>query len=131
VRRVTILYPDPWFKKRHAKRRMVTPELVRTIHKFLDGRPDSEVYLETDFGEGFFQAKDTFLQEGFALESDTERCPPFRFGKTEFALRVSEDPSTRIFTATFRKVARDRTKNENENETTSPSPPAPHSVPPP
>jgi len=80
VKRVSILYPDPWFKKRHAKRRMVTPELVRTIHGFLDDGPDSEVYLETDFGEGFFEAKDAFLRDSFVLETDEKRFPPCRFG---------------------------------------------------
>lgn len=80
VKRVSILYPDPWFKKRHAKRRMVTPELVRTIHGFLDDGPDSEVYLETDFGEGFFEAKDIFLRDSFVLETDEKRFPACRFG---------------------------------------------------
>src|SRR4051794_18413627 len=28
---VTIQFPDPWFKKRHAKRRMVNAELVETV----------------------------------------------------------------------------------------------------
>jgi len=28
---VTIQFPDPWFKKKHAKRRMVNAELVETI----------------------------------------------------------------------------------------------------
>jgi tRNA (guanine-N7-)-methyltransferase len=28
---VTIQFPDPWFKKKHAKRRMVNAELVETV----------------------------------------------------------------------------------------------------
>ena len=28
---VTIQYPDPWFKKRHQKRRMVQPELISWV----------------------------------------------------------------------------------------------------
>jgi tRNA (guanine-N7-)-methyltransferase len=32
---VTIQFPDPWFKKKHAKRRMVNAELVETIVKHL------------------------------------------------------------------------------------------------
>ncbi|ELR14636.1 methyltransferase [Acanthamoeba castellanii str. Neff] len=126
VKRVSILYPDPWFKKRHAKRRMVTPELVRTIHGFLDDGPDSEVYLETDFGEGFFEAKDIFLRDSFVLETDEKHFPPCRFGMSEFAMWVREDPSIRIFTATFRKVPRNATQCE---EATTP-PPHPNSVPP-
>ena len=28
---VTVQFPDPWFKKKHAKRRMVNKELVNTV----------------------------------------------------------------------------------------------------
>lgn len=28
---ITIQFPDPWFKKRHAKRRMVNSELVSSV----------------------------------------------------------------------------------------------------
>ena len=32
---VTIQFPDPWFKKKHAKRRMVKDKLVETVVKHL------------------------------------------------------------------------------------------------
>lgn len=32
---VTILFPDPWFKTRHAKRRVVQPKLVDTLARYL------------------------------------------------------------------------------------------------
>jgi tRNA (guanine-N7-)-methyltransferase len=35
LRRVTIQYPDPHFKARHAKRRVVTPELVEVLAKYM------------------------------------------------------------------------------------------------
>src|SRR5262249_41245443 len=43
---VTIQFPDPWFKKKHAKRRMVNEEMVETIANRLyrEGR----VFLQTD-----------------------------------------------------------------------------------
>lgn len=43
---VTIQFPDPWFKKKHAKRRMVTPELANTIeeHLAVGGR----LFIQTD-----------------------------------------------------------------------------------
>ncbi|MFM9904948.1 MAG: tRNA (guanosine(46)-N7)-methyltransferase TrmB [Pyrinomonadaceae bacterium] len=43
---VTIQFPDPWFKKRHAKRRMVNAELVRTVvDKLADG---GRIFVQTD-----------------------------------------------------------------------------------
>ena len=43
---VTIQFPDPWFKKRHAKRRMVNQEMVNTIAKHL--APAGRVFVQTD-----------------------------------------------------------------------------------
>ncbi len=46
LQRVTIQFPDPWFKKRQAKRRMVQPELVDTLATYLtDG---GVVFLQSD-----------------------------------------------------------------------------------
>lgn len=35
LQQISILFPDPWFKKRHQKRRMVQPSLVRLLGKYL------------------------------------------------------------------------------------------------
>ncbi|MBH8555472.1 tRNA (guanosine(46)-N7)-methyltransferase TrmB [Nostocaceae cyanobacterium CENA357] len=35
LQRVTIQFPDPWFKNRHAKRRVVQPELVEELANYL------------------------------------------------------------------------------------------------
>jgi tRNA (guanine-N7-)-methyltransferase len=43
---VTIQFPDPWFKKKHAKRRMVNDEMVATIGKYL--APGGHVFVQTD-----------------------------------------------------------------------------------
>jgi len=43
---VTIQFPDPWFKKRHAKRRMVNAELVRAVEEKL--APGGRIFVQTD-----------------------------------------------------------------------------------
>jgi tRNA (guanine-N7-)-methyltransferase len=43
---VTIQFPDPWFKKKHAKRRMVNDEMVETIQRHL--APSGRVFVQTD-----------------------------------------------------------------------------------
>ncbi len=43
---VSVQFPDPWFKKKHAKRRMVNAELVATIVGHLaDG---GKIFVQTD-----------------------------------------------------------------------------------
>jgi tRNA (guanine-N7-)-methyltransferase len=44
--RVSIQYPDPCFKTRHAKRRVVQPELVNVFAQHL--APGTEVFLQSD-----------------------------------------------------------------------------------
>lgn len=43
---MTIQFPDPWFKKKHAKRRMVNEEMVDTIAGRLS--PGGSVFVQTD-----------------------------------------------------------------------------------
>ena len=43
---ITIQFPDPWFKKKHAKRRMVKDKLVETAAKHL--KPKGKILIQTD-----------------------------------------------------------------------------------
>ena len=43
---VTIQFPDPWFKKRHQKRRVVQPELVAELAHHLV--PGGQILLQSD-----------------------------------------------------------------------------------
>ncbi|MBX2863754.1 MAG: tRNA (guanosine(46)-N7)-methyltransferase TrmB [Leptolyngbyaceae cyanobacterium MAG.088] len=44
--RVSIQFPDPWFKKRHQKRRVVQPQLVADLAEFM--APGAWVWLQSD-----------------------------------------------------------------------------------
>lgn len=46
LQRISIQYPDPCFKQRHAKRRVVQPELVNDIARYLPS--GGEVFLQSD-----------------------------------------------------------------------------------
>ena len=46
LRMVTIQFPDPWFKKKHAKRRMVNAELINAILNRL--AVDGRIFVQTD-----------------------------------------------------------------------------------
>jgi tRNA (guanine-N7-)-methyltransferase len=43
---VTIQFPDPWFKKRHQKRRVMQPDLVQILANYLV--PDGKVFVQSD-----------------------------------------------------------------------------------
>ncbi len=44
--RVYVFFPDPWFKKRHHKRRVITEPFVRVLHARM--APGAELHLATD-----------------------------------------------------------------------------------
>ena len=54
---ITIQFPDPWYKKKHAKRRMVDENLVETIVGHL--KSAGEIFVQTDV--------DFLAEEMFAL----------------------------------------------------------------
>lgn len=47
--RAFMLFPDPWPKRRHQKRRLFSPELLRLLARAM--RPGAELRLATDIGD--------------------------------------------------------------------------------
>lgn len=58
LQRVTIQFPDPWFKKRQAKRRVVQPELVDTLAMYLTS--GGVVFLQSDIEAVAVEMRDRF-----------------------------------------------------------------------
>ncbi len=57
---VTIQFPDPWFKQRHKKRRVVQAELVQDLADFL---PSSAiVFIQSDILDVAEEMRDRFLE---------------------------------------------------------------------
>ena len=46
-----LLFPDPWPKRRHHRRRIVTPEFLNSIHSALE--PDGVLHIATDYLDYF------------------------------------------------------------------------------
>ncbi|AFY59604.1 tRNA (guanosine(46)-N7)-methyltransferase TrmB [Synechococcus sp. PCC 6312] len=57
---VTIQFPDPWFKRRHQKRRLVQPELVAALAQII--KPGGFVFLQSDVLEVAVQMRETFAE---------------------------------------------------------------------
>lgn len=98
LQQVTIQFPDPWFKKRHNKRRVVQPELVDTLSRYLV--PGGLIFLQSDVEEVALAMRKEFAAcSGFKLQHEsfwlarnpfpvaTER-EEFTIGKGEPVYRV-------------------------------------------
>lgn len=60
---VTIQFPDPWFKKRHYKRRIVQFTLVDTLAKYL--AETGEIFLQSDVKIVIEEMCDRFLAHSY------------------------------------------------------------------
>lgn len=98
LQRVTIQFPDPWFKKRHAKRRMVNAELVETVVNKL--APGGQIFVQTDIE---FLAVEMFglFRADKRLVEVPSKDSPFPI-KTEREKAV-EDKDLPIYRAIFEK----------------------------
>ncbi len=87
---VTIQFPDPWFKKKHAKRRMVNSEMVETISNHLSA--SRQVFIQTDIeplaDEIFVQFRDANVYD----ELLADRNPFAVKTEREIAVEAKELP---------------------------------------
>lgn len=100
---ITIQFPDPWYKKKHAKRRMVDRNLVETIVKHLC--VEGIIFIQTDvefLAEEMFECfrADENLRE---IETKENIFPV----KTEREQAV-EEKSLPIYRRVFEKTGRNR-----------------------
>jgi tRNA (guanine-N7-)-methyltransferase len=80
---VAIQFPDPWFKKKHAKRRMVNEEMVETIADHI--APEGTVFIQTDIEflademSGIFRSDKRFreskiIENPFPVKTEREKA---------------------------------------------------------
>ncbi len=76
--RVFILFPDPWPKARHHKRRLIQPEVVAELARVL--KPGGGLRFATDWKDYADQALERILASGLfdwsAQRADDWRLPP-------------------------------------------------------
>jgi tRNA (guanine-N7-)-methyltransferase len=78
VDRVFILFPDPWPKTRHRKRRLIQPDVVAALARVM--KPGAQLRFATDWADYANRALADFLRDGrfhwTAARADDWRLPP-------------------------------------------------------
>jgi tRNA (guanine-N7-)-methyltransferase len=80
VARVFIHFPDPWWKKKHAKRRLASGGVATELARLL--RPGGELFVQTD-------VTDTAEAYRMAIESESAFAP---YGDQPQSALLSENP---------------------------------------
>ena len=70
VQRVALHFPDPWWKKRHDKRRVIGEALLTELHRLM--KPGAELFIQTDVEHRAEQYVAQLREKaGFTLANDS------------------------------------------------------------
>lgn len=73
LHRIYILFPDPWPKKRHHKRRIVSPDTIQALSRVL--QVEGTLYMATDIDEYAVWMQETLKErEEFSIDMDQRAC---------------------------------------------------------
>jgi tRNA (guanine-N7-)-methyltransferase len=79
VKTFYLLFPDPWPKRRHHRRRIVTPDFLNSIHTAL--KTNGIIYIATDHLDYLEKIKKIARSNpGFAVAEVDVDLPPSGFG---------------------------------------------------
>ena len=71
IERAFLLYPDPWPKARHHRRRFVTPEHLEPLARVM--RPGAELRIATDIPDYVRQTLEQVPRHGFTWQAERAR----------------------------------------------------------
>lgn len=96
---VTVQFPDPWYKKKHTKRRMVKDNLVETVVRHL--KLTGKIFIQTDVSFLAEEMFATFRENKNLRETEVDENPfPV---KTEREVAV-EEKGLPIYRRIFEKI---------------------------
>ncbi|MGH6874769.1 MAG: tRNA (guanosine(46)-N7)-methyltransferase TrmB [Aestuariivirgaceae bacterium] len=104
IGRIYVLYPDPWPKRRHAKRRLLDPSTLMQMHRVM--KPGAELRLATDSPDYAAWALARLLRHGgFEWLAETARDwrePPSGWTATRYESKAVREGRTPLYLA-FRR----------------------------
>ncbi|HEY9878311.1 MAG TPA: tRNA (guanosine(46)-N7)-methyltransferase TrmB [Leptolyngbyaceae cyanobacterium] len=101
LQRVSIQFPDPWFKKRHQKRRVVQPELVATLATYLPA--GGEVVLQSDVKDVAEDMCDRFSENPAFHRTQSDWLSASPFPAQTDRERVTLEQNLPVYRAVFIK----------------------------
>jgi tRNA (guanine-N7-)-methyltransferase len=105
--RVFILYPDPWPKRRHEKRRLLNPQTVSELYRVM--KPGAELRLASDSSDYMaWSLRNMFLHGGFewlACRPSDWREPPPDWTQTRYEAKALRQGRRPIYFRLVRKAA--------------------------
>jgi len=104
IAKAFLLYPDPWPKKRHHRRRFVTPEHLEPLHRVM--APGAELRIATDIEDYVRQALEEVPKAGFtwtAERAEDWRTPWSDWTRTRYEAKAIREDRTPHY-LTFHRI---------------------------
>ena len=104
ITKAFLLYPDPWPKKRHHRRRFVTPEHLEPLHRVM--KPGAELRIATDIEDYVRQAMEEVPKAGFlwtAERASDWRTPWSDWTRTRYEAKAIREDRTPHY-LTFKRI---------------------------
>ena len=93
-----LLFPDPWPKRRHQRRRIVTPDFLNSVRAALER--NGVIYIATDYLDYFRKIQETAESiRGFAIDEPDVDLPLSKFGL------IFAQKSATIYWLVLRKIS--------------------------
>lgn len=99
---VSIQFPDPWFKKRHQKRRVVQPELVEVLAELMPVA--AMVWLQSDIEEVCVEMCDRFNENPAFERTSPDWLTESPFPAKTDRERVGEEKGLSVYRAQYNRV---------------------------
>lgn len=114
LHRVTIQFPDPWFKKRHQKRRVVQPRLVEELASYLvEG---GVIFIQSDVERVAIEMCDRFNEHPALKRQRSDWLETNPLGVPTERERSTLERGEPVYRALFTKVEERKTQNQKEQE---------------
>ncbi len=100
---ITVQFPDPWYKKKHAKRRMISNNLVETMVHHL--KSTGKIFIQTDV--------DFLAEEMFATFRANKNLREVEIDENPFPVKTEreaavEEKDSPIFRRVFEKIKQNK-----------------------
>jgi tRNA (guanine-N7-)-methyltransferase len=106
VERVYLNFPDPWFKVRHRKRRMIDRVLAEQVHRVV--KPGGEVLIQSDVWEVALDALEVFERLDHLFENRAGEWSFWRggnpYGVRSWREQHCEEDGLPIWRAWYRRL---------------------------
>lgn len=92
---IYLLFPDPWLKKRHNKRRIINDKNISTLYKILSKK--GKIIFSSDIKEYVLNSEKIFNRQNFEIIKKDENSPYENYIPTKYHIKAKSEKRSCYF----------------------------------